>query len=231
MAPNKPTPGNEFSVALQALSAAQLVELAPGWENPEMLWRATRSTPLQESLLRRLILLEEQARSGPLNQIDPKLWREQRWGEQVEQAFIEGRRRFERVSFWSFQVADKGQAMELYYQLCNGELSFAELVQLYSPEAVVKPSTGQEATLGLVRESPLHHLPKAVGKALRASRPRVPHKPLRQGNGFLLLMLEGWHPPSLDSELRRLLLKELEAGWLERELHRRLDRIASHSVP
>ena len=231
MAPDQPSPGENTTAALQALSAAQLMELAPGWGKPEQLWRATHGTALLEPLLRQLILIEEQARSGPLDQLDPKAWREQRWGEQVEQAFIEGRRRFERVSFWNFQVADKGQSMELYYQLCNSEISFAELVVAYSPEAPAQPGEDSDTPPGLVRALPLHQLPKAIGQALRASRPGVPHKPVRLQQGFVLLQLEGWHPPALDPEIRHLLMRELQEHWLERELRRRLDRITHEAVP
>jgi len=216
---------------LTQLAPEQILALAPAWGDPQLLLRAARKTGMLEVLIKRLVLLEEQARSGPLDQLVPADWREQRWGDQVEQAFIANRRRFERVSFWELQLADKGQAMELYYQLCNGEVGFAELVRQHKPETQAAGAAGHQDPAGLVRDQPLHHLPKPLAKALRGSQPGVAHTPVRLGESFRLLQLEGWQPPALDAEIRKLMLRELEAGWLERELRRRLDRIAQVAVP
>lgn len=200
---------------LDAVGDADLVRAVPGLAKPHKLVQAARQCSCLEPLLFRLVLQEEIKRSGDQT-TSLAAWRLERWGARVEQAFIDQRRRFERASYYQLMLPERGEAMELYYQLCNAEITFDALLQRYLP---TKPGKRQR---GLVREQPLQVLPQLLAKKLRKSRPGVPLTPLGLGRGWVLLQLIEWHAPVLDQATRELLEQEVEAQWLREELHRRL---------
>lgn len=201
---------------LENLRDAALLEAFPGLSKPNKWLSALRHAGLLEGLLEQVILAEEIRRSI---QPDESLqaWRLRRWDKLVEQAFIAQRNRFEKATYYHLNLPEQGLAMEIYYQLCNGEVSFDQLLSRYLPTKPGKPQKG------ILREKPLHKLPKSLAKRLRRSRPGIPLEPMVIGQAVTLLQLIEWHPPSLDDATRELLLREVEAQWLQKELHRRLE--------
>lgn len=201
---------------LQHLGDAALLEAFPGLSKPHKWLRTLRQAGLVEGLLEQILLAEEMRRSC---QPDESLeaWRLRRWDKLVEQAFIAQRSRFEKATYYHLNLPEQGLAMELYYQLCNGEVTFDHLLGQYLPTKPGKPQKG------ILRQRPLHKLPKSLAKRLRRSRPGIPLEPMVIGQAVTLLQLIKWHPPSLDDATRELLLGEVEAQWLQKELHRRLE--------
>ena len=101
--------------------------------------------------------------------------------------------------------------MEYYYQLCNKEISFADIKQQF-PEATYH----NNKKLKLLSDN-LRSL------ALRSSV-YIPAKPISNGkNKFLVFMLTNRQPAQLDDALRNKLLVDLEKQWCEREIKRLLD--------
>lgn len=201
---------------LQQLSDAALLEAFPGLSKPNKWLKAVRQAGMVEGLLTQILLAEEMRRSC---QPDESLetWRLRRWDKMVEQAFIAQRNRFEKATYYHMNVPEQGLAMELYYQLCNNEVCFDQLLDQYLPTKPGKPQKG------ILRQKPLHKLPKSLAKRLRRSRPGVPLEPMVIGQAVTLLQLIEWHPPTLDDATRKLILGEVEAQWMQRELHRRLE--------
>lgn len=201
---------------LQQLGDAALLEAFAGLSKPHKWIRAVRQAGLVEGLLEQVLLAEEMRRScQPEESLEA--WRLRRWERLVEQAFIAQRSRFEKATYYHLNLPEQGLAMELYYQLCNGEVSFDHLLSQYLPTKPGKPQKG------ILRQKPLHKLPKSLAKRLRRSRPGIPLEPMVIGQAVTLLQLIEWHAPTLDEATRELLLGEVEAQWLQKELHRRLE--------
>jgi hypothetical protein len=201
---------------LQQLGDAALLDAFPWLSKPHKWLKTAREAGLVEDLLKQVLLAEEMRRSC---QPDESLeaWRLRRWDKLVEQAFIAQRNRFEKATYYHLNLPEQGLAMELYYQLCNGEVSFDQLLAQYLP---VKPGKPQK---GILRQRPLHKLPKSLAKRLRRSCPGIPLEPMVIGKAVTLFQMIEWHPPTLDDDTRELLLGEVEAQWLQKELHRRLE--------
>lgn len=148
-------------------------------------------------------------------------WRRERWGSRVEQTFVSQRQRFQQASYYQLALPDRGEATELYYQLCNREVDFDSLLDRYVPVKPGKPPRG------IFRAVSLQGMPKLLAKKLRKSRPGVPIPPLMLGKAVLLVQLIEWHEPLLDDDIRTLLEREVEDQWIQGELQRRLEELDS----
>jgi hypothetical protein len=185
---------------------------------------ALRQAGALEPVLHALLLGDELRRLG----IAPEQltsWRHERWGARVEQRFIQQRQRFERVSYFELGLKSRGEATELYHQLCNQECTFEVLLDRYVPTKPGKPKRGLHV------EVSVDGLPKLLRKKLRKSKPGLPVEPLVMGQATVLLQLIDWHEPKLDDSIRSQLEREIEDEWLQQELLRRLQSPSSSEVP
>ena len=139
-----------------------------------------------------------------------KAWREQRWGDRVEEAFLDRRRELDQVSFWMAIFSTKGMAMETFYQLCNEETSFDDL-------ALTNRKIKCHRAIRYGKLTP------ALEKRLRGAGTSKPQMPVRNNNGFLITQVVEQLPAQLDDTLSQQLLAELEQNWANRELNLRLD--------
>ena len=137
-------------------------------------------------------------------------WRKKRWGERVEEAFLDRRRELDQVSFWMATFSAKGMAMEIFYQLCNQETSFDELALT-------------NRTIKCHRAIRYGKLTPALEKRLRGAGTSKPQMPIRNNKGFLITQVVEQLPAQLDDTLSQQLLAELEQNWANRELNLRLD--------
>ena len=101
--------------------------------------------------------------------------------------------------------------MEIYYQLCNNEITFSELQK-------INPSTR------FFEEKLFTRLEKFMSLALSRSKENVPIKPIRTKKGFLILQKQSVSLITLDNKIRNNILKELEESWFRRELDRLLEQ-------
>jgi hypothetical protein len=206
---------------LSQIGDADLLKAFPGLAKPHKWIELVKESGLAERLLEQVILAEEM-RQSRLPEESLEAWRRRRWNTAVEQAFIAQRHRFERASYYHLSVPEQGLAMELYYQLCNSEVSFDQLLAQYYP---LKPGKPQK---GILRDKPLHKLPKALAKRLRRSLPGIPLEPVVIGMRVAVLQLIERHPPHLDDATRSLLEQEVELEHVRRELGRRLEAASTN---
>ena len=169
-----------------------------------------RNEKVLYELVQGLVLKKEKLRSDFKDGMSDEEWRNQRWGHQVESKFLERKKTYERVSFWALRDAQKGLAMEHYYQLSSGETSMAELYKLNG--AVQKFSKVNPRSLD-----------PEIHKVLRRARPGVSQQPIKQSDGFLIVELSEWNQAVLDQNTRLKLLSRLETQWLKREITRKLE--------
>lgn len=207
---------NSLDDQLALTGDEQLQASFPSLGKPRKILAAARQAGLLLPLLKQVLLQEEVKRTG--GSLDALAeWRRSRWQSRVQQTFINQRRRFERASFYQLNLPEKGLAMELYYQLCNGEVTFDQLLATYM---LVKPGKKQ---MGIMRQKSLEKFPRPLAKKLRRSEPGQPIAPLTIGRVVTLMQLIEWHEPVLDEATHLLLQAEVEDQWLLDELHRRMD--------
>lgn len=203
---------------LPELTDEQILRAFPALTKPRKLLQAVRMPNLLSTLLQNLVLAEEVRRTGgDLQQLTE--WRRQRWGKRVEQEFVLQRKRFQRTSYYQLALSSRGEAMEYYYQLCNREILFEDLLRQHHPPKAGKPQKG------LLHRMSLEALPHDLAKKLRKAQPGVPIQPVVMGKTVLLLQLIERHEPELDQSIREQLEHEIEQQWLQDELRRRLENI------
>ena len=200
------------SKAWKCLTASDLRDRIPACGNVDRLIEVAADIGVLENLLQALVLAEERLRLQVPSEVPPQEWRRQRWGHAIHESFIAARPRLESVSFWSARIRQKGLAMELYYQLCNGESRLEN-------RALV------DGSIVLNSKKPIHKLPKPIQKTLRGAKAGLALPPIRVSDDYLVLEVCAWHPAELDEATEALLLEELELAWVDRELKRRLEHL------
>ena len=176
----------------------------------EKLLHAAKNAKILERIIKEIIVSNEMEKSNSQN-LSRTDWREKMFSERVEEMFIQKKASLERVSFWYLTIDDKSEAMEMYYQLCNNEITFSEVQKL-------NPS------VRFFNEKLITKLEKFMSLALSKSKVNVPIKPIRTKKGFLILQKQSVSLITLDNKIRNNILKELEESWFRRELDRLLEK-------
>lgn len=194
---------------LEQLTDSELSKQFLATESTQDLIAVAREQKILTSLVKGLVLREERNRCDAPVDMDGDAWRLKRWGDQVENIFIEMRPSLERVNFWTMRDSQKGLAMEHYYKLTNGETS---LVKLSKSNGSVEHHTNIVPT----------KLAQPIRKTLKRARQGIPQKPLELDGSYLIIQLEAWVAPTLNDDTRKKLLRKLEQRWASREIARRL---------
>jgi len=112
------------------------------------------------------------------------------------------------VVYSLLRVQDHGLARELWIQLSEGEITFAE--------AASRHSDGPEATTkGVIGPVALGQLQPELAERLRSLRQGELREPMPAGPWWVLLRLEQLTPAKLDEAMRQRLLQEQLSAWLE----------------
>lgn len=130
------------------------------------------------------------------------------WGSKVETYFLERKSKLDQVVYSLIRTRDADVATELYFRICDGEDSFAELARDYSegPEA----QTG-----GIVGPVSLSTPHERIAQMLANSQPQQLWPPVRLGQWHVIVRLEKQIPATLDEGMRARLVEELFRQWLE----------------
>ncbi len=202
------TPSDTTSQRLCALSNQQLVDLF--LLTTDRLLTASRQFNNLSKLLQEVII-EQDRHNNNMKGLSRDEWRESRWGDRVEEAFLQQKKLLDRISFWHLKIPDKNIAMEYFYQLCNKEITFAD-IKKENPDA----QYFHERKLKTVNDS--------LRKILQKMNLNVPFKPINNGKGgFILLQVTHRSSAELDQQRRLSLLEDLESQWCKREINRLLD--------
>ena len=177
----------------------------------ELLNVAKKSNLLVELLKHSIIESEREKDSCGKSDSEIFDWREKKWGDRVEETFLDQKRALDSVSFWTLFTKDKGTAQEIFYQLCNQEITFQKL-------ASVQRSKNR-------KHKKYSELNKILQLQLRGAGIEKPQAPIKIPSGYLLTQVIEQHPAKLDERMRNNLLIELEVSWAERQLVFRLEEL------
>lgn len=135
------------------------------------------------------------------------------WADAVASSFLQQRANFDQVVLSIVRLDNPDLATELFFQLQEGSLSFAELVESYAQ--------GQDRTnRGVIGPIRVQQLNPLLARAVRRYRPGVLIPPLDVNGRVHLMRIESLQPAQLDPALRQQLLAGLRSQWLRTQITR-----------
>lgn len=136
----------------------------------------------------------------------------------AEARFLERKQQLDRVVYSLLRLQDEGLARELYFQLQDGEATFADLAAQYAEGP-------ERATRGIVGPVPLTQAHPQLADRLRTAPVAELQEPLRIEQWWLLFRLESLTPASFDEPMALQMSQELFEQWLEQAVETRLEHL------
>lgn len=132
--------------------------------------------------------------------------------EQVESFFYENQLDYAGVVMYEVVLEDGDLAMELFYALSEGEVSFHEIARQYIQDLSLRRAGGYR---GIMRRKDLR--PEISSTVFAATPPQI-LKPIVTSKGKHLIWVEEIIQPQLDEELRDQILSYLFSEWLKQQI-------------
>ena len=146
-----------------------------------------------------------------INIISAKL-AERLFADKVEPFFIEKQLDYMGAVIYEVVLNDEDLAIELFYALTEGEISFPEVAHQYIQETELRRSGGYR---GMVHRKDLK---PEISAAIFAAKPPQLLKPIVTSKGIHLILVEELVQPQLDEKLQTQILSDLFSQWLKREI-------------
>ena len=134
------------------------------------------------------------------------------FAEQVEPFFVERQLDYTQVVMYEIVLDDEDLALELFYAIAEGEISFSEAARQYIQDTELHRRGGYR---GILHCSNLR--PEISVIVFNATPPQL-LKPIVTSWGVHLIMVEEFFQPQLDEQLRYKILWELFSQWLKLQL-------------
>lgn len=130
----------------------------------------------------------------------------------VEPFFLEHQLNYAQVVMYEVVLDDEDLAMELFYALTEGEISFYEITHQYSHNTELRRSGGYRGILHRKDLKP------EISAAVFAATPPEILKPIVTSKGAHLILVEELIQPKLDEILRNKILSDLFSEWLKQQI-------------
>lgn len=134
------------------------------------------------------------------------------FGSQVEKFFYEHQLDYTAAVTYEVQLEDRDLALELFYALEEGEITFPEIARLYIQEPEQRRAYGYK---GLQNRKDFR--PEIAAAVFAATPPEI-IKPITTPKGVYLIWVEEVIQPQLDEQLREKIITDLFAEWLKKEI-------------
>jgi len=136
----------------------------------------------------------------------------------AEARFLDRKQQLDRVVYSLLRLEDEGLARELYFQLQDGEATFADLAAQYAEGP-------ERATRGIVGPVSLTQAHPQLVERLRTAAIGVVQEPFRIEQWWLLCRLESLTPATFDEAMALQMGQELFEQWLEQAVDARLEQL------
>jgi parvulin-like peptidyl-prolyl isomerase len=133
------------------------------------------------------------------------------WERKLEAYFLKRKGQLDKAIYSLMRTKDLGLAQELYFRIQEGEQTFAEVVQEFSPS----PEAQAGGVIGPVELSTLHPM---LARLLAVGQPGQLWPPFAVGEWLVIVRKERLLPARLDEPMRQRLLNELFETWLQEQL-------------
>jgi parvulin-like peptidyl-prolyl isomerase len=134
------------------------------------------------------------------------------FAEQVEPFFIDRQLDYTQVVMYEIVLDDEDLALELFYAIAQGEISFSEAARQYIQDIELRRCGGYQ---GILYRS---YLKPEIAVAVFSATPPQLLKPIVTSGGVHLIMVEEFIRPQLNEQLCYKILWELFSQWLKLQL-------------
>jgi parvulin-like peptidyl-prolyl isomerase len=131
---------------------------------------------------------------------------------QVEQFFHQNLLDYSAATFYEIILEDRDLAMELFYSLQEGDLSFADVAQQYISDPEFSRRGGYVGTVGRKQLRP------EISAAIFAAKPPQLVKPVITAVGVHLIQVAEIIEPKLDERIHHQILMEMFDRWLSEKI-------------
>ena len=133
------------------------------------------------------------------------------FADKVEPFFVEHQLDYAQVVMYEIILDDEDLAMELFYALTEGEISFPEVAHQYIQDRSLGRTGGYRGTLSRTALKP-----EISAAVFAATGPQI-LKPIATSSGIHLIWVEELIQPQLDERLHLKIVSDLFAEWLKRQ--------------
>jgi parvulin-like peptidyl-prolyl isomerase len=131
---------------------------------------------------------------------------------QIEPYFFEHQLEYVGVVMYEFILDDEDLALELFYAIQEGEVSFYEVAPKYIQDPELRRKFGYQGVLHRKNLKP------EISSAVFAAKPPQVLKPIVTSKGIHLILVEEIIQPELNETLRYQILSDLSAAYLKENL-------------
>ncbi|WP_066384172.1 MULTISPECIES: peptidylprolyl isomerase [unclassified Anabaena] len=134
------------------------------------------------------------------------------FADKIEPYFFENQLNYAGVVMYEVILDDEDLALELFYAIQEGEMSFYDVAHQYIQDVELRRKGGY---LGVLRRQDLK---PEVSAAVFAAKPPQLLKPIFTAKGIHLIFVEDIVQPELNNALRVQILSDLFAEWLKQQI-------------
>jgi parvulin-like peptidyl-prolyl isomerase len=134
------------------------------------------------------------------------------FGDQVEPFFVSHQLDYTQIVMYEVVLDDEDLAMELFYAIQEGEMTFLEVAHRYIQDMELRRCGGYR---GKLRRNDLK---PEISAVIFASTPPQLLKPIITSQGAHLILVEEIIQPQLDKTLRQKILSNLFMDWLKQQV-------------
>jgi parvulin-like peptidyl-prolyl isomerase len=134
------------------------------------------------------------------------------FGDKVEHFFHQNLLEYSGATIYEVVLEDRELAMEIFYSLQEGDLTFADVAYQYIRDPELKRRGGYIGTVGRKQLRP------EISAAVFAAKPPQLIKPVVTAVGIHLIQVEEIVQPRLDDNIRQRILIDLFDRWLEEQI-------------
>lgn len=134
------------------------------------------------------------------------------FADKIEAFFVEHQLNYDQVVMYEVVLDDEDLAMELFYAISEGEITFPEVTHQYIQDTELRRRGGYLGKL-----SRLELKPEISAAVFAATCPQI-LKPILTSSGAHLILVEELIQPKLDDVLRNKILSDLFSQWLKRQV-------------
>ncbi|MDZ8024312.1 MAG: peptidylprolyl isomerase [Nostoc sp. DedQUE01] len=132
--------------------------------------------------------------------------------DKIEPYFFEHQLEFAGVVMYEVVLDDEDLALELFYAIQEGEMSFYDVAHKYIQDTELRRKCGY---LGLLRRQDLK---PEISAAIFAAKPPQLLKPIVTSKGIHLILVEELIQPDLNEKLRTTIISDLFLEWLKQQV-------------
>jgi len=132
--------------------------------------------------------------------------------DKIEPWFVEHQLNYAGAVIYEVVLDDEDLAMELFYTLQEGEMSFFEIAQQYIQDTELRRRGGYR---GVVRRG---EMKAEISAVVFAAKPPQVLKPIVGAKGVYLIWVEEVIQPQLNEKLRYQIISDLFGGWVKEQV-------------